>query len=59
MSPEEKKIDIPLSVGEWAQILIALYRAGNTDLHRKISETLQLLPLKDVSMQPKNKTDKE
>lgn len=59
MSPEEKKIDIPLSVAEWAQILMALHRAGNTDLHRKISETLQLLPLKDVSMQPKTKPAKD
>jgi hypothetical protein len=49
---QEKKIDIPLSVGEWTQILMALDRTGYTDLHLKISETLRLLPPKDVSMQP-------
>jgi len=58
MSPEAT-IDILLSVWERLQILIALHRTGCTDLHRTISETLQLLPLKDASVQSEIKPVKE
>jgi hypothetical protein len=46
--PPEQKINIPLSVAEWTEILMALHRAGSADLHAKLSETLQLLPKEPV-----------
>jgi hypothetical protein len=52
--PPETKINIPLSLREWSQILMALHRVGSFDLHAKISGTLQLLdlPMENISVRP-------